>query len=90
MAPSGTKAASKQAKRNEDRQEELGEHQDSLVTSQLLRRLGSIAGTTGVLSGSSYAVQGCGRAASGAEGMRCGSAVLAWAGGGEGAEAEGV
>lgn len=40
------KRAVKQAARNEALQDQLGEHQDSLVTSELLKRLGQIAGTT--------------------------------------------
>jgi len=40
------KRAAKQVARNESLQELLGEHQDSLVGLELLRRLGSVAGTT--------------------------------------------
>jgi inorganic triphosphatase YgiF len=46
VQPLGSGKAGKQAVRNEDWQELLGEHQDCLVGAQLLRRLGSTAGTT--------------------------------------------
>jgi CHAD domain-containing protein len=42
----GSKAAHRQARRYERLQDLLGEHQDSLVSAELLRRLGASAGTT--------------------------------------------
>lgn len=53
---SGGRKAADQAARNEALQELLGEHQDSLVSAELLRRLGSIAGTTPGENGFSYGV----------------------------------
>lgn len=46
VAPAAGKRAGKQAGRNEALQDLLGEHQDSIVTAELLKRLGEIAGTT--------------------------------------------
>jgi CHAD domain-containing protein len=46
VQPLGSGKAGQQATRNETWQELLGEHQDCLVGAQLLRRLGSAAGTT--------------------------------------------
>lgn len=53
---SGSRKAAEQAARNEALQELLGEHQDSLVSAELLRRLGSIAGSTPGENGFSYGV----------------------------------
>jgi len=46
LQPLGGQQAVEQAERNESLQDLLGEHQDSLVSAELLRRLGGIAGTT--------------------------------------------
>lgn len=50
----GIKQALKQTARNEARQDHLGEHQDSVVTAQLLLRLGQIAGTTPAENGFTF------------------------------------
>ncbi|HEX2902496.1 MAG TPA: CYTH and CHAD domain-containing protein [Jatrophihabitans sp.] len=54
VAPSGLKAAAKQAARNQALQDALGEHQDSLVTAETLYRLGLVAGTTPTENGFTF------------------------------------
>jgi CHAD domain-containing protein len=56
VQPFGGRRASEQAARNEHLQELLGEHQDSLVSAELLKRLATIAGTTPGENGFSYGV----------------------------------
>ena len=46
VQPLGGRRAGEQVARNEQLQELLGEHQDSLVSAELLKRLATIAGTT--------------------------------------------
>lgn len=54
VAAAGRPKALKQAARNEARQDELGEHQDSMVTAELLHRLGQVAGTTPAENGFTF------------------------------------
>jgi CHAD domain-containing protein len=54
VRPLGSGKAGDQAARNETWQELLGEHQDCLVAAQLLRRLGSAAGSTGDENGFTF------------------------------------
>lgn len=52
----GSKSAAQQAKRYQRLQDLLGEHQDSLVSADLLRRLGAKAGTTTGENGFAFGV----------------------------------
>ncbi|HTZ44607.1 MAG TPA: CYTH and CHAD domain-containing protein [Jatrophihabitans sp.] len=54
MVPLAGRRAAKQARRNEKLQELFGEFQDSLVSAELLKRLGLIAGTTPGENGFTY------------------------------------
>jgi CHAD domain-containing protein len=56
VQPLGGRRAGDQVARNEQLQELLGEHQDSLVSAELLRRLATIAGTTPGENAFSYGV----------------------------------
>jgi CHAD domain-containing protein len=56
VQPLGGRRAGEQATRNEQLQELLGEHQDSLVSAELLKRLATIAGTTPGENGFGYGV----------------------------------
>jgi CHAD domain-containing protein len=52
----GRKAAARQAKRYQTLQDLLGEHQDSLVSAELLRRLGAKAGTVAGENGFAFGI----------------------------------
>jgi CHAD domain-containing protein len=52
----GRKASTRQAKRYQRLQDLLGEHQDSIVSADFLRRLGSKAGTTNGENGFSFGI----------------------------------
>ena len=52
----GKKASGKQARRYQKLQDLLGEHQDSLLSADLLRRLGAKAGTIGGENGFTFGI----------------------------------